>query len=148
MLAITKSTEAQQGQAGISKKAKSIPNINAEGKVLTPLTARLLSDCDRSSSTTADSLFIFNGTNVAGTVQQVVAGQQIALSAVVPGLSGNLFVQSQGWTSPSGSVTGGYCTAGNCIPLLPAGYAIPTGGCTIPLPLQTLPSDCAMAAPR
>jgi hypothetical protein len=90
---------------------------------------------------------IFNGTNVAGTVQQVVAGQQIALSAVVPGLSGNLFVQSQGWTSPSGSVTGGYCTAGNCIPLLPAGYAIPTGGCTIPLPLQTLPSDCAMAAP-
>ena len=38
-LAISSKTAPQQGQAGISKKAKSIPNINAEGKVLTLLTA-------------------------------------------------------------------------------------------------------------
>lgn len=38
-LAMSSKTAPQQGQAGISKKAKSIPNINAEGNVLTPLTA-------------------------------------------------------------------------------------------------------------
>ena len=38
-LAMSSKTAPQQGHAGISKKAKSIPNINAEGKVLTPLTA-------------------------------------------------------------------------------------------------------------
>ena len=38
-LAMSSKTAPQQGQAGISKKAKSIPNINAEGSVLTLLTA-------------------------------------------------------------------------------------------------------------
>ncbi len=38
-LAISSKTAPQQGQAGISKNAKSMPNINAEGRVLTPLTA-------------------------------------------------------------------------------------------------------------
>ena len=38
-LAMSSKTAPQQGQAGISKKAKSIPNINAEGNVLTLLTA-------------------------------------------------------------------------------------------------------------
>ena len=38
-LAMSSKTAPQQGQAGISKKAKSIPNINAEGNVLTLWTA-------------------------------------------------------------------------------------------------------------
>ena len=39
-LAIKSKTAPQQGQAGISRKAKSIPKIKADGKVLTFLTAR------------------------------------------------------------------------------------------------------------
>jgi len=38
-LAISSKTAPQQGQAGISKNANSIPNINAEGSVLTLFTA-------------------------------------------------------------------------------------------------------------
>ena len=38
-LAMSSKTAPQQGQAGISKKAKSIPNIKADGNVLTLLTA-------------------------------------------------------------------------------------------------------------
>jgi len=38
-LAISSKTAPQHGQAGISKKAKSSPNINAEGNVLMLLTA-------------------------------------------------------------------------------------------------------------
>jgi hypothetical protein len=36
-LAMSSRTAPQQGQAGISRKAKRIPNINADGTVLTPL---------------------------------------------------------------------------------------------------------------
>ena len=82
---------------------------------------------------------MFNGQNVAGTTAanpvQVVSGQQIALSAVVPGLSGDLFVQTQGWTFPQGSVVGGY-------------NASTASGCTVPLPLQSLPSDCSGQSPQ
>ena len=38
-LAISSKIAPQQGQAGISKKAKSIPNMNAEGNDLTLLIA-------------------------------------------------------------------------------------------------------------
>ena len=72
---------------------------------------------------------MFLGSNVANTTVPVQVGQQIALTAVVPGLSGNLFVQSQGWTAPTGSVVGGF-------------QASTASGCTLPLPMQSLPSDC------
>lgn len=45
---------------------------------------------------------MFNGANVAGTTVNVYAGQEIALTAVVP-VSGNLFVQTQSWSEPGGA---------------------------------------------